>query len=490
MGILYQNRRLIIVILFLLLIAAIFLLFDLNKYPLVDYDEATYAQVTVHTLESGDLLSLQRLGQPWFEKPPLYFWLAMTSIKVFGQKEFAFRLPAALMSLLILLLTYLIVWKLTKNYFVSSLALLILLFTPPFFYFGREVRLDSGAIAFMLLAVYFFILSFDKTKWLLFILPAVAVSFMFKSVVAFLAIPIIIIYSLIYKKWFWLKNKFFYFGLILGLTILLPWHIIQYQRYGQEFLNNYFFYHVIGRAVSGIGTTNFSYFSYFFQLYDYCQPWFFVYSAAIALVLYSLIRNKTVQINILAPLASALFIIILFSFARTHIFTYLLPAYPFLAMFVAQSTELFLEKYKFSQWLVSFVFLFLFLFGYLIGIGRVGNFLGTVITPIDYTQRDAAKAYFAEKQKKPASLYLLNWPTHETIRYYGDAQVINIPFPAKEEVILTPPFYLWVGNLYLQYFFDKDGNVLPAYQDIVVKYYTKDLFLFYSEKALRLPQER
>ena len=92
----------------LIAIATIFLTYDITR-PLVDWDEATYAKVVVDTLKTGDPTTLQLSGNNWFDKPPLYFWMAMGSVKVFGATEFAFRLPIIALSLLCLWLVYLIV---------------------------------------------------------------------------------------------------------------------------------------------------------------------------------------------------------------------------------------------------------------------------------------------------------------------------------------------------------------------------------------------
>ena len=67
----------------LLCIAGAFLSIDINR-QLVDYDEATYAKVVVDTLHTGQVTDLYHFDKPWFEKPPLYLWMAVGSVKLFG----------------------------------------------------------------------------------------------------------------------------------------------------------------------------------------------------------------------------------------------------------------------------------------------------------------------------------------------------------------------------------------------------------------------
>jgi len=46
------------------ILASIMYFWQLNHFPLVDYDESTYAQVTRDTLASGDVLTLKRFEEP------------------------------------------------------------------------------------------------------------------------------------------------------------------------------------------------------------------------------------------------------------------------------------------------------------------------------------------------------------------------------------------------------------------------------------------
>ena len=162
----------------LLLIAGIFFSFDISR-PLIDYDEATYAKVTVDTLHSGNFLNLQMNDSGWFEKPPLYFWLTMGSTKVFGEHEFAFRFVGILASVLCCWLVYLLVRELSGDIFAAIIGFLILLFSNSFFIFAREARLDTSVTAAILAALLFYIKGWKNEKYLFWILPMIAIGFLF-----------------------------------------------------------------------------------------------------------------------------------------------------------------------------------------------------------------------------------------------------------------------------------------------------------------------
>ena len=97
-------RRALPFILLYLGTAAIFLV-GLGRLPLLGRDEALYAEAGREMLASGDWVTPTVNGGPFFEKPPLYYWLATASYQVFGATPFAARLPAALLALLAVVLT-------------------------------------------------------------------------------------------------------------------------------------------------------------------------------------------------------------------------------------------------------------------------------------------------------------------------------------------------------------------------------------------------
>src|ERR1700741_4405913 len=45
-------------------------------------------------------------GQPWLEKPPLYYWQAMLAYKIFGVSDWAARLPSAIDAMILVVAVY------------------------------------------------------------------------------------------------------------------------------------------------------------------------------------------------------------------------------------------------------------------------------------------------------------------------------------------------------------------------------------------------
>ena len=79
--------------------------------PLVDPDEGLHAAIAQEMVESGDWIVPRLLGEPYFERPILYFWAIAASLKIFGMSEAAVRLPGLLFGMLGTLTTAAVAWR-------------------------------------------------------------------------------------------------------------------------------------------------------------------------------------------------------------------------------------------------------------------------------------------------------------------------------------------------------------------------------------------
>jgi 4-amino-4-deoxy-L-arabinose transferase-like glycosyltransferase len=141
----------------LVLIAALGLLVlsaGMSKPPLVDWDEATYAEVAHEAIANHRYLEFTWNAQPYLKKPPLLFWSIAASFKAFGEGEFAARLPSVVFGITTLILIYL-----TGAAAAGRLAGTLAAMVPLGFYFfvargGRDCATDAPLLCFLTLALY------------------------------------------------------------------------------------------------------------------------------------------------------------------------------------------------------------------------------------------------------------------------------------------------------------------------------------------------
>jgi 4-amino-4-deoxy-L-arabinose transferase-like glycosyltransferase len=97
----------------------------LGAIGLVGPDEPRYAGIARAMAETSDWVTPRLYGKPWFEKPPLYYWGAALSFKLFGVSEAAARLPSAVSALLA---TLALAWLALRLYGAETARWLLLLF--------------------------------------------------------------------------------------------------------------------------------------------------------------------------------------------------------------------------------------------------------------------------------------------------------------------------------------------------------------------------
>lgn len=125
----------------LLALVTALLLFRLGEAPLVGPDEPRYTRVAVEMHRRGDWIVPTLQGQPWLEKPALYYWMAGAAFSVFGESETAARLPSVLAAVVLTGLTALVGARLYGGAaglhagFIAGTSLLV-------FAYGRAAAMD------------------------------------------------------------------------------------------------------------------------------------------------------------------------------------------------------------------------------------------------------------------------------------------------------------------------------------------------------------
>src|SRR3989338_6441405 len=128
-----------IILKILIVVSSLSFLVKLGSSPLLEIDEAIYADVAREAFVSGDYFSTYYNFETEFSKPPFQYWLLQISYAIFGVNEWAVRLPSFLMALGVLFLTY----SFGKHIRSSSAGLwacLVLCSNPGFYGMRSEER--------------------------------------------------------------------------------------------------------------------------------------------------------------------------------------------------------------------------------------------------------------------------------------------------------------------------------------------------------------
>jgi 4-amino-4-deoxy-L-arabinose transferase-like glycosyltransferase len=150
---------------YLAIIAGGLLLFlpFLGAVALFDWDEINFAEIAREMIVTKDYLTVQINYQPFWEKPPLFIWMQVLSMKLFGIDEFAARFPNAVCGIA----TLLVIYGIGKKLFSHKMGLIWLLVYAgsvlPFFYFKSGI-IDPWFNLFIFLGVYFATIYIDRSR--------------------------------------------------------------------------------------------------------------------------------------------------------------------------------------------------------------------------------------------------------------------------------------------------------------------------------------
>ena len=196
--------------------------------PLLDDVDASHAQAAQHMVESGDWITLKVDGIRYLEKPPLPYWLAAASYRIFGENVFATHLQNALALLGCAWIGWLWASRAWGARAGLYAALGILTSIGPFLF--TRFAIPEALLSFLFLfALYCFLTGMESKRPIRFygMWAALALATLTKGLIApvfFLGavIPLLLLSG----QWRRLGQFKPLSGLLLYLAIAAPWHIL------------------------------------------------------------------------------------------------------------------------------------------------------------------------------------------------------------------------------------------------------------------------
>ena len=160
-------------------------------------------------------------------KPPVYAYLDILPVKIFGLTEFAVRLPSALFGVLSIVLTYLLVKRIffkSKNKELYGLLTAGLLAISPWHILLSRAAFEANVATFLLiLGVYAFLRGIqDKSKFLILSAISFALSIYTFNTSRIVAPLLVLMWLIIFRKKLMSIKKLSIAALLTGLLIVIP----------------------------------------------------------------------------------------------------------------------------------------------------------------------------------------------------------------------------------------------------------------------------
>lgn len=288
-------------------------------------------------------------GQPWLEKPALYYWRAMSFFKEFGVSDWSARLPSTSATFALIILIFLHMRRFRPGGHLD--AALITASCVGIVSFARGASTDMQLAAPFCIGMLGWYAWYETGKkfWLFDLYFFGAIATLAKGPVApFLALFIILLFVGLRREWAALRRTIWLPGILLYLAIVLPWYIAV-QKKNPTFYRLFFLEHNLERFAT--------------NRFQHHRPvWFYLAVVLLALMPWTIVALRALVDSIQISIAEwkvrhkpqryvghsragdafpeflvlwALFPIVFFSFSGSKLPGYILPSVPPLTILTA-----------------------------------------------------------------------------------------------------------------------------------------------------------
>lgn len=303
------------------LLAGSLYLSGLSGAGLLGPDEPRYAFIGREMARSGDWLTPRLWGEPWFEKPPLLYWLTAAAFRLGLGPDLAPRAPLALLSTLFLACQWLLLRRLLDPR-TAWLATFLNASTAAWAAYSMIGVTDLPLAVFFHSAILLAWLSLESSRDSCRFGAAACLA---AAALAKGLVPLVLFLPM---AWFlrrdwrsWMRPA------LVFAALAAPWYIAMAAIHGRPFLDEFFFRHHLSRFSSA-------------EL-QHVQPfWFYLPVLAAGLfpwipALMAAGAASWKEIRLRIPLVLFLFGFVFFSISRNKLPGYLLPLWPSFCILLA-----------------------------------------------------------------------------------------------------------------------------------------------------------
>jgi len=339
----------------LLIGLAVLLLFGgLGRLPVFGRDEALYAEAAREMFASGDWITPRVNGVVFFEKPPLYYWMAAATYSALGVTPLAARLPAAMMGLATVIAVAVVtarVWGLRE----ALLAGLALATSLQFVMIGRMGIMDVPLTCLITLAMMTYV------RWrrsggvfgpLAFGL-LVGAAILLKGLAGGLAPAIAFVHALTFRRGSG-RISLGSIALALGGCVLIaaPWFLAMSVQHGERYTSTFFLREHLARMAQPMQGHSGPILYYLAIILVSFFPWVMFLPAACT---NREGLNDTQAFWRSLALVWILVVLVPFSLIRTKLPGYVTPLFPAMAMLVGVEIDRQLREPSRAIWIASII---------------------------------------------------------------------------------------------------------------------------------------
>ena len=329
----------------LLLGTALLSLWSLGSLPLTDVDEPVYGQVGKEMAWASwpGWLTPHYGGLPWFDKPPLFYWLTALSMRGLGASEFSARLPSALLAVILVAATYALARRAFPDRPSAGLWAGFALATCVQFFLLARAAVTDMTLAVMLTLALLGLYAWTTTgrgRWIALAGMMTGLGMLTKGPVALVLIGIqALTYLCLTRQAKRLLSPALWGGFALCLLVGLPWFLVMIHLHGRLFIDGFLEANNVTRYLHAEHKATSPFWFFLPVLLGGFFPWSLVLPASLAWAWRQLREDRQEQ----RPISPALFfglwitlVFVFFSASQSKLITYVFPLYPAAAVLVGR----------------------------------------------------------------------------------------------------------------------------------------------------------
>jgi len=341
-----DNRTAGVPFISLLVFASVLFLAGLGKRHLWD-GETREAGIMAEMARSKDFVVPRLNGQPFLEKPPLYYWVASPVFRSLGENTYSAKIPSALAAIGGVLVVFILAQKMGFSLSTAFVSAWVLATSAEYWSLGRQCMIDMTLCLFVTGAMLCFFQASrsetDRTLWGAGFVLSLACAVLTKGLVG-LAIPLsALTIWLLARKDFSFRAWFpLIFGTGLCLVPVALWIYLLCRQLGGDMVYKAMLANSFGRFTGSYAEHVEPFYYYLMKFPPQLFPWvLFVPMACIFHVREIRQQGKGSPSLFILVWFVVPFLLLCTSAGKRTI--YLLPLYPAAALFVGQAIGLVLE---------------------------------------------------------------------------------------------------------------------------------------------------
>jgi len=336
------------VLLAALAVVAIVVGIDNMERPLANPDEGRYSEISREMAATGDWVTPRLNGLKYFEKPPLQYWASALSFRLLGENEYTARLYIVLAGFsTIALLGFL--GKRLWGWDMAIASMMAIACSPYFMALGGIVTLDMGLTLWTTATLFAFIGAegardrpATQLRWMLCAWAGMALAVLSKGLVGIIFAGAAVFIVMVMRRDIKVLERLHLIpGLAIFLAIAAPW-FVAVSMANDEFAQFFFIHEHFARFLTRAHRRVEPWWYFLPIVAAGFLPWMFAMPAAIARAWREEEGRDFQPLRI--SILWAAFVVAFFSASGSKLPTYVLPAFPPLALVLGRYLQLAPER--------------------------------------------------------------------------------------------------------------------------------------------------